>query len=180
MSGHDRSGRQHAQSDGAGHGTQQSRTRTQSQQSQRRQPQRGTTARQSRSQATDSVPTGFRLVSALFAVTGLLSLGAGAVVFQTANTVATTVAPVGTALLAVGAVFGLFGLTNLAAGYGTWQFTGWGRTLGLFVAGSGALGGVLLIPPALPVGLVQLGVNGAVVWYLVTNSEQYARLGQTR
>jgi hypothetical protein len=83
-------------------------------------------------------------------------------------------------LLVVGGVFGVFGLTNLAAGYGTWRFTAWGRKLGLFVAIGSALGGLVLLPVAPPVGLGQIGVNGAVAWYLSTNSEQYARLGRTR
>ncbi|WP_436903316.1 hypothetical protein [Halovenus halobia] len=128
--------------------------------------------------AASSPSVGFRLVSALFATTGVVMLAAGAVLFDSASSVSAVFGPAGTAVLVIAVAFGGFGLTNLLAGYGTWRFRAWGRKLGLFVSGSATVGSLFMLVAAGPVGLPSLALNAGTAWYLYENDGAYARWGR--
>ena len=125
--------------------------------------------------ASSSPPVGFRLVSALFATTGLLLLAGAAVLFKTASTVSAVFGPTGAAVLAIPVASWAFGLTTLITGYGSWRFRSSGRKLGLFVSGSATVGSLFLLVAAGPAGLPGLALNGGAGWYLSDNNEAYAR-----
>ncbi|WP_336328694.1 hypothetical protein [Halovenus sp. HT40] len=125
-----------------------------------------------------SVPIGFRLVSLAFAGMGLALVFGGLVVVQGANAMSAYAGPIGSSLTVVGLVLAGFGVGNLAAGYGTWTFTSWGRRLGLYIAVGAALGSASMLLMGGPAGPVGLLVHGTVAWYLYTNDQQYSRLRQ--
>lgn len=126
-----------------------------------------------------SVPIGFRLVSLAFAGMGLALVFGGIVVVQGTNAMSAYAGPISSSLTVVGLVLAGFGVGNLAAGYGTWTFTSWGRQLGLYVAVGAALGSVSTLLMGGPAGLVGLLVHSAVAWYLYANGGRYSRLRQT-
>ncbi len=174
MSRHDRPNGTHRQ--------QQSESQQPAHRSQRTGPGASTQQRspqQAPTQTTNSSPpVGFRLVSALFATTGLLLLAAAAVLFDSASSVSAVFGPAGTAVLVIAVAFGGLGLTNLLAGYGIWRFRAWGRKLGLFVSGSATVGSLFMLVAAGPAGLPGLVLNGGVAWYLYEHNEEYARWGR--
>lgn len=130
--------------------------------------------------AGSSATTGFRLVSVSFAGLGAALVLGGLLLLSSASTVATYAGPLGSAVAGVGVVLGALGVVHLAAGYGTWRFRSWGRTLGLVIAGGGLLSSVPLLVAGGPAGAVGLVVHGAIAWYLYTTGERYARLRRAR
>ena len=111
---------------------------------------------------------------------GLALVFGGIVVVQGASAMSAYAGPISSSLTVVGLVLAGFGVGNLAAGYGTWTFTSWGRRLGLYIAVGATLGSAPMLLLGGPAGLVGLLSHGAMAWYLYSNDQQYSRLQRAR
>ena len=106
-------------------------------------------------------PTGITVLTALFGISGLLNLLAGAAMILMGTTIP-GMKPIMAATV-VGGIIAFFGVLDLIVAYGTWEMYKWARTLGII------LGVLSLI--SFPVGTI---IGLVILYYLTLHDETVA------
>lgn len=120
-------------------------------------------------------PTGLGLVAVTIAVLGGLLVLAALTLFDGASEVP---GDIGGTFKLIGLLTGGFGVGHLAAAYGLWTVTSWGRTLALWLVAGSLLLCLLVVLNGGSAAVPGLVLYGGMSWYLRTNAELYRRLRQ--